>query len=306
MQTSGSPIQKIDLLARGIDTTVQLSILREDLNHPLLENGTLVSGNKWRKLKYNIQHVLEQRLKGMLTFGGAYSNHLYAVAAAGNAFGFQTMGIVRGKEWQQKTNPTLQFCKQQGMQFIFWDRATYRNKEAYTETLQQQYPDFWIVPEGGSNTLATKGVQEIWENDLSSFSIIAVPVGTGGTLSGLILGSQGKAHLLGFNVLKFDLSPNVQTVLKARNYALANWEINGQFHFGGFAKYTPELLHFMQEFKAIYKITLEPLYTAKMMYGIFDSIKKRVFKEDAHILAIHTGGLQGLAGFEARYALGMI
>lgn len=300
MQTSGSPIQKIDLLAWGIDTTVQLSILREDLNHPLIENGTLVSGNKWRKLKYNIQYVLQHRLKGMLTFGGAYSNHLYAVAAAGKAFGFQTMGIVRGKEWQQKINPTLQFCKQQGMQFIFWDRTTYRNKETYTETLKQQYPNFWIVPEGGSNTLAIKGVQEIWENDLSSFSTIAVPVGTGGTLSGLILGSQGKAHLLGYSALKFDLSPNIQTVLKARNYTLTNWEINSQFHFGGFAKYTPELLHFMQQFKSKYKITLEPLYTAKMMYGIFDSIKKKVFKQDAHILAIHTGGLQGLAGFEAR------
>jgi len=303
VQTSGSPIQKIDLSALGLETTIQLSVLREDLNYPLIKGGEFVLGNKWRKLKYNIQHVLDQRFKGILTFGGAYSNHLYAVAAAGKAFGFKTIGVVRGKEWQHKTNPTLQFCTQRGMQLIFWDRSTYRNKEDDIESLQQEFADYWIVPEGGSNALALKGVQEIWNLDLTGFSTIAVPVGTGGTLSGLILGSLSKAYLLGFSALKFDLNPTIETILKANDYTFSNWGINNQYHFGGFARYTDELLHFMRQFKSTYHIALEPLYTAKMMYGIFDGIEKGIYETNTHILAVHTGGLQGLAGFEARYGV---
>jgi len=300
MQTSGSPIQKIDLLAWGLETTVQLFMLREDLNHPLIEHGEFVSGNKWRKLKYNIQHVLQQQLKGILTFGGAYSNHLHAVAAAGKAFGFKTIGIVRGKEWKDKTNPTLQFCKQQDMHLIYWNRSTYRNKEDQTKNLQKQFSNYWIVPEGGSNALAIKGVQEIWQNDLSRFSTIGVPVGTGGTLSGLILGSLGKSKILGYGALKFDLTPSIETTLKSYDYLFQNWQLNAQYHFGGFAKYTEKLLLFMRQFKATYQISLEPLYTAKMMYGIFEGIETNLFETDAQILAIHTGGLQGLQGFEAR------
>ncbi len=302
MQTTGSPIQKIDLTAWGIKTRVQLSILREDLNHPSIKHGAFVSGNKWRKLKYNIQHVQQQDLAGILTFGGAYSNHLHATAAAGKAFNFNTIGIVRGKEWQQKTNPTLQFCQQHGMQLIYWDRSTYQSKEQETERLQQQFPDYWIVPEGGSNALALKGVQEIWEdNVLSAFSTIVVPVGTGGTFTGLILGSQHKATLLGFSVLKFDFSTSIKSALAANNCSFTNWQLNHQYHFGGFAKYNNALLQFMQQFQSTYQIDLDPLYTAKMMYGLVDSIQQGKFTEEEHLLAIHTGGLQGLLGFEARY-----
>lgn len=302
MKTTGSPIQKIDLEAWGIKTTVQLSILREDLNHPVIAHGAFVSGNKWRKLKYNILHVQQQGLTGILTFGGAYSNHLHATAAAGKAFNFKTIGIVRGKEWQHQTNPTLQFCQQQGMQLMYWDRSTYRNKEQETERLQQQFLDYWIVPEGGSNALALKGVQEIWEDHLlTSFSTIAVPVGTGGTFTGLILGSKDNANLFGFSVLKFDFTATIESALAANNCSFAHWQLNDHYHFGGFAKYSDDLLQFIQQFKSTYHINLEPLYTAKMLYGIFEGILQRKFRADEHILAIHTGGLQGLQGFEERY-----
>lgn len=303
MQSTGGPIQLINLTDFGIQSKVQLSILREDLNHPNIENGSFICGNKWRKLKYNIQYVLKNNLEGMLTFGGAFSNHLYAVAAAGKAFGFRTTGIVRGEEWQNKSNPTLQFCLEQNMQLHFWSRKKYRNKEKETVCLQETYPDFLVIPEGGTNALAIKGVQEIWENPLDSFSTIAVPIGTGGTFTGLISGSKGKSTILGFSTLKLDFVPIIQAALQTQKYPFSNWEVNNDFHFGGFAKFNDELISFIQKFKAVYNIQLEPLYTAKMMYGIFDGIQKGLFKENSNILAIHTGGLQGLAGFEARHQI---
>lgn len=303
MQSTGSPIQTISLIDFGIKSTVRLSILREDLNHPTIENGGFVYGNKWRKLKYNIEYALKNNLEGMLTFGGAFSNHLYAVAAAGKAFGFKTIGIVRGEEWQNKSNPTLQFCRAQNMELIFWSRSKYRNKEKETEHLRQAYQHFWLVPEGGTNALALKGVQEIWENPLASYSTIAAPIGTGGTFTGLILGSKGKATILGYSALKLDFNPTIETTLQTHRYPFSNWKVNSNYHFGGFAKHNEELIDFMQQFKAVYNIQLEPLYTAKMMFGIFDGIQKGLFKNDVHILAVHTGGLQGLAGFKERYQI---
>jgi len=303
IQTSGSPVQTLDLVAFGIKPTIKLSVLREDLNHPIIEGGKHINGNKWRKLQYNIQHVLENQLKGILTFGGAFSNHLYAVAAAGSAFGFHTIGIVRGKEWQEKNNATLQFCQQQGMQLVYWDRTTYRQKDTLNSQLQKQYPDYWIVPEGGTNDLAIKGVSEMAIPNLDTFTEVTVPIGTGGTLAGLILAAKNRSYIAGYSALKIDFQPTIENLLGKSIHTHINWSVNHNYHFGGYAKYNEDLLAFIRKFKTIYDIQLEPLYTGKMMYGIVEQIKNEMFEQGSHILAIHTGGLQSLAGFEKRFEI---
>lgn len=299
MLTTGSPIEPVDLNLFKIDSSVKLFILREDLNQPKVKNGHLISGNKWRKLKYNIQYVVKNRLEGMLTFGGAYSNHLHAVAAAGKIFNFKTIGIVRGEELANKTNATIEFCKQQNMQLHYWSRKEYRNKEAWQKELLVKYPEFLIVPEGGTNNSAFKGVEEIWENPLHQYDVICTPIGTGGTFTGLITGSKGRSNISGFPALKADFTSTIKKNLEALNYTHKNWQFNTNYHFGGFAKVDNDLINFIKQFKSLYNIQLEPLYTGKMMYGIFDMIKQNCFEDGNKIIAMHTGGLQGLKGFKA-------
>ena len=265
----------------------EISIKRLDLVHPH------ISGNKFFKLKYNLLAAQQQGYKKLLTFGGAYSNHIAATAYAAQLFGFESLGIIRGEELASKPlNPTLNTAQQFGMQLQFVTRETYRQKQssAYLAQLQQDYPDYYVIPEGGTNPLAIQGCAEILsDEDRQNYDLICCAVGTGGTIAGLIEASTSQQQVLGFSALKGDfLSTEVEQLTKKRN-----WQITDQYCCGGYAKTTPELLQFIQDFEQQYDIPLEQIYTGKMLLGLTDLIQQGAFPRDHRILVIHSGGLQG-------------
>jgi len=273
---------------------VELFIKREDKIHPI------ISGNKYRKLKYNLIEAKKQDFKILLTFGGAFSNHIAAVAVAGNQYGIKTIGIIRGEELADKfnENPTLQLALSSGMQLKFVSRKDYRDKESeeFIERLKAEFGKFYLVPEGGTNDFAIKGCEEILNNNDKDFDYICCPVGTGGTISGLINCSQPRQQVLGFPALKGDfLKDNI-----IKFATKTNWKLIADYHFGGYAKINLELISFINEFKETQNIPLDPIYTGKMMYGIMDLIKKGFFPKGSKILVIHTGGLQGIEGMNLR------
>ena len=278
---------------------IQLFIKREDKIHPE------VSGNKFRKLKYNLQEAKNQGKKAILTFGGAYSNHILAAASAGKISGLETIGVIRGDELSKdlektlKSNSTLRKSSEYGMKFVFLSRDEYRDKmnPDLIHSLQNQFGDFYLIPEGGSNELAVKGCEEILTKEDSRFDYICSCVGTGGTLAGLILSSNPTQKVLGFPALKGDfLQEEINRFVQTHK----NWELITEYHFGGYGKYTKELIDFINEFRTQTQIPLDPIYTGKMVFGILDLIKKEYFSEGSKLLAIHTGGLQGIEGFNNR------
>ena len=266
---------------------VPLTIKRLDQIHPQ------ISGNKFFKLKYNFQEAQQQGFKSVLTFGGAYSNHIAATAFAAHQFGFNSVGIIRGEELKDRPlNHTLKTAQALGMQLHFISRTAYREKDQpeFLQTLSQQFPSHYVIPEGGTNPLAIQGCKEILtEQNKLHFDVICCAVGTGGTMTGLIEASHSRQMVIGFSALKGDfLTEEVrQKTLKS------NWYITDDFCCGGYAKTTPSLLEFMTWFEQQYQIPLEQVYTAKMLYGIFQWIKQAKFKANQRILLIHTGGLQG-------------
>jgi 1-aminocyclopropane-1-carboxylate deaminase len=275
---------------------IKLFIKRDDLIHPQ------VSGNKWRKLKYNLQEARLQNKKRILTFGGAFSNHIYSLAAAGKICDFETIGIIRGEE-TFPLNPTLIFAKECGMQLYYINREKYRDKDKpeFIEELKSQYGNCYIVPEGGSNTLALPGVAELLTEIEIPYDVICTPIGTGGTMAGLISGIQNDATVLGFASLKGEnyLENEIQQLLKDTSAIHSkNWEVIHQYHFGGYAKINCELAHFIRNFEQQYQIPLDPVYTSKMLFGILDLCSKGYFEKGKTIIALHTGGLQGLAGMD--------
>ena len=285
--------QKVSL--PGTDAEIYLK--RLDLVHPE------ISGNKWFKLKYNLEAAREKNYNTILTFGGAYSNHIHATAAAGKIFGFQTIGIVRGEE-NLPLNPTLSFAKEKGMRIFYLSRSLYRNKKEkfFKDYLRDYFGDVCIIPEGGSNKLAVKGTSEIVESFERGYDLICAPVGTGGTSAGIIIGLNGDAKYLGFSVLKgggflFEEAGNL--IFKYNQKTYSNWNINLDYHFGGYAKIDYKLIKFMREFKTLNGVELDPIYTGKMLFGIADLINKGKlgFKK---ILALHTGGLQGVEGMKPK------
>jgi 1-aminocyclopropane-1-carboxylate deaminase len=259
-----------------------------------------MSGNKWHKLKYNLQEAKEQGKDTLLTFGGAYSNHIYAVAAAGKIFNFNTIGIIRGEE-HNPLNPTLSFAKENGMRIYYLERGSYRNKNSpeILDDLIKKFGDFYLLPEGGTNEFAVKGCSEIIGKIVKDFDYVCCPCGTGGTLAGLISGLNGSKFALGFAVLKGAsfLKEDVNSLLKSvSDPPTENWDIILDYHFGGYAKFNKKLFEFIERFISLTKIPIEPIYTGKMLYGIYDLISNGFFKQETRIVAIHTGGLQGLSG----------
>jgi len=257
LKSIDSPIQEIqnDLLqSKG----VRLLVKRDDLIHPQ------VSGNKWRKLKYNLLAAKKEQQNTLLTFGGAFSNHIYATAAAGKIFGFKTIGLIRG-ERIEPLNPTLAYAEKMGMELHFISRTDYKRKDdiTYQTELRTQLGDFFLIPEGGTNNNAIKGCSELVEE--VNHQLPALPdfwcasCGTGGTLSGIISGLNGQQKVIGFSV------------------------------------------DFINTFKKENNIQLEPIYTGKLFYGIYDLIKNNYFPKGSSILAVHTGGLQGITGFNRRF-----
>jgi 1-aminocyclopropane-1-carboxylate deaminase len=280
------------------DSGIKLFIKREELNHPEL------SGNKWHKLKYNLITAKESGFETLLTFGGAYSNHIYATAAAGNLFGFKTIGIIRGEE-QLPLNPTLSFATSKGMIIHYVNRKTYREKNSteFIRQLREKFGNFYLVPEGGTNKLAVKGASEIISNIDIDFDYICCACGTGGTLAGLVTGLNGRKKALGFSVLKgssFLLNDVEKLIYESVGEKYNNWDINLDFHFGGYAKINSELIKFMTRFQKITSIPIEPIYTGKLLYGVYNLIINNYFGSKKNILVIHTGGLQGLTGMQKR------
>jgi len=272
------------------NTSIKLVVKREDLIHPF------ISGNKYRKLKFNIEKAKEIKSKRLLTFGGAFSNHIAAVASAGKEYEFDTIGVIRGEElaFKKDLNSTLQFAKNCGMQFKFVTREDYRDKtnSDFINKLRSEFGDFYLIPEGGTNDLAVKGCEEIIKSNDLEFDYICCAVGTGGTISGLINASKKHQHVLGFPALKDDFLQQ-----DIRKFATQdNWKLITDYHFGGYGKIKPELITFINWFKKNHNIPLDPVYTGKMMFGIFDLIEKGFFPKDSKVLAIHTGGLQGIHG----------
>lgn len=273
---------------------VSLTIKREDLNHPL------ISGNKYRKLKYNLVEAEKQGFGTILTYGGAFSNHIAATAYAGKLHGFKTIGVIRGEELHDKwpENPTLKLAYDHGMQFHFIARDIYREKENPTERekLKSLFGSFYRLPEGGSNILAVKGCEEILTASDMGFNYIATAVGTGGTLAGITNASDSKQRVLGFPALKGDFLKE-----DIRKFAhKENWRLQTAYHFGGYAKVSVELVDFINRFKRETQISLDPIYTGKLLFGILDMVKKDQFRPNTKVLAIHTGGLQSIAGMNEK------
>jgi len=260
----------------------------------------IISGNKYRKLKYNLLHAKKGRFNTLLTFGGAYSNHIVATAYAGEEIGLKTIGIIRGEElfnkWDQ--NPTLFMANKAGMQFKFVSRITYRGKEhtSFLKRLEEEFGLFYMLPEGGTNALAIRGCEEILTDSDASFNVICCSVGTGGTLAGIINSSYANQRVLGFPALKGDfLKKDIRKFARREN-----WELQSDYHFGGYAKVTPALIAFVNDFRKETQIPLDPIYTGKMMFGILDMVAKGCFEPNSKILAIHSGGLQGIEGMNQK------
>lgn len=278
---------------------VTLYMKREDEIHPF------ISGNKYRKLKYNILEAKEQGASTLLSFGGAYSNHISALAYAGQKYGFQTIGVIRGEELgvdlekTLKNNYTLKQAYENGMRFKFMSRAQYRDKQdsALINRLKAEFGDFYMVPEGGTNEFAIKGCEEILMPEDKKYDIVCTAVGTGGTIAGLINSASEGQEILGFPSLKGDfLEGEIKKYIKPKN----NWKLIHDYHFGGYAKINEILISFINDFYRQTTIPLDPVYTGKMMFGIMDMINNNYFKQKCKILAIHTGGLQGINGMNER------
>ena len=272
------------------NSSVLLSMKREDLLHPF------VSGNKFRKLKYNLLEAKKLNHTTIITFGGAYSNHIAATAFACKEAGLKSIGIIRGEELESKIqqNPTLQFAQSCGMTFEFISRDEYQNKTNadFLSHLTSKYGNHYVLPEGGSNSLAVKGCEEILTLDDTEFDYICCAVGTGGTIAGLINSAKPHQKIIGFPALKGDFLSN-----DIRKFATnTNWKLICDYHFGGYANVNQTLISFMNEFYIDYQIPLDPIYTSKMVFGVLDLIEKKYFPENSKILMIHTGGLQGNKG----------
>lgn len=278
------------------DTTrnIEVFIKREDLIHPV------VSGNKFRKLKYNLLQAQAENQSQILTFGGAYSNHIAAAAFAAQENGLQAIGIIRGEELFDKiaSNPTLLFAQNCGMQLHFVSRENYRlkNEASFLEKLTKEFGSFYLVPEGGTNDLAVQGCEEILLEQDARFDYICCAVGTGGTIAGLINSAKPHQKVLGFPALKGDFLRN-----EIRNFAKnTNWDLITDYHFGGYGKVNPALIAFINIFYKETKILLDPVYTGKMLFGVIDLIQNNYFPEGSQILAIHTGGIQGIQGMNLK------
>lgn len=291
-----SPLQQLHS-AFLEQANINLYVKRDDLIHPQF------GGNKWRKLKYNLDYARQRQFDTLLTFGGAWSNHIYATAAAGKYFGFKTIGLIRGEE-HTPLNATLSFARSCGMQLHYINRAEYRKKHEveFIQKIKQQYGDVYILPEGGSNTLAIKGckeiVDEISEQIDKPFDVICCASGTGATLAGIISSIQSEQYAIGFSALKGGdfLNEEVSQFLSEEN-TKRNWRIEDRYHFGGYAKVDDSLIQFIKDFNSQYGIMLDAVYTGKMFFGLFQLITEGHFEKHSTIVAIHSGGLQGNAGY---------
>lgn len=281
------PYQTLEL-TQLIHSNIQITVKRIDLVHPT------ISGNKWFKLKYNLIEAKRLGCTQLLSFGGAYSNHIDALAHAAHDFGLDSIGIIRGDELASKPlNPTLSRAQSLGMKLEFISRQDYRDKQnpEYLAKLQLAYPQAYIIPEGGTNILAVKGCEEILsEHDRQDYDLIVCAVGTGGTFSGLVNASHPKQRLLGFSALKGDFLST--EVAKWVDRTKQNWTIYDESVFGGYGKFDNRLLDFIESIERQSNLPLEPIYTGKAIYRLLAMIEQGQLAGHNRVLFIHTGGLQ--------------
>ena len=287
------PEISIPIIEIPLEKNIRLFLKREDLIHPH------ISGNKYWKLFYNINSYLEPKPENpfIITFGGAFSNHIAATAALGKKFQLKVLGIIRGEELQNKwqENPTLKLAHENGMEFRFVTREAYRNKESLTQILQKEFPEALIIPEGGTNDCAVEGIQYMLNSETKSFDYLCTAVGTGGTVAGISKFAEENQQVLGFKVVDDDSLYNRVVELSKRN----NCKLI-EAHDGGYGKISDENIRFINVFKEKYGIQLDPIYTGKMMKKIFELIDDNYFPDGSKILAFHTGGLQGIFGANER------
>ena len=267
---------------------LQIFLKREDKIH------NIISGNKYRKLKFNLIKAKELGFKGLLTFGGAYSNHILAVAYAAKKNGFKSLGFIRGEEIVNNylENTTLKYSHDLGMKFNFLSRSNYKLKtnEYYLTKLKKEFKDYYFIPEGGTNALGVLGCQEILNDNDKEFDYICCSVGTGGTICGLINSSNENQKIIGFSSINKNYLLNDITKFVTNE----NWMVVDDFSFGGYGKVNEELIEFMNNFRLKYGILLDPIYTSKLVYGVLNLITNNFFKPNSKILMIHTGGHQGI------------
>jgi 1-aminocyclopropane-1-carboxylate deaminase len=283
------PKHKIPIIEISIGKKARLFIKREDLTHPE------ISGNKYWKMFYNVKKYLEKEVSArkIITFGGAFSNHIAAAAALGKEFGIETLGIIRGDElensWQE--NPTLSLAYKNGMTFRFVTREIYRDKETLMKNLQEEFPESLVVPEGGTNENAVEGIQFMLNEETQDFDYLCSAIGTGGTLSGISKFAEEHQKVIGFKAVKDEsLEKRILNFSKRQNFTIFDASD------GGFGKITDENIRFINKFYQDFGIVLEPVYTGKMLRKIFELIEEDYFPENSKILAFHTGGLQGIKG----------
>ena len=268
---------------------VELWLKRDDLLHPV------VSGNKWRKLKYSLQQVLLLKKNVIVSMGGQYSNHIHALAYAGKLLGIKTHGLIRG-EPRAVLTPTLQDALQWGMEIQYVSRTNYRKlrQDNDYEHYCGNMNSYWL-PEGGASELALQGVAELVQEIDIDYDVICVACGTGTTLAGIVNVISQQIKAVGIAVLKHAEFLNTQVALMLRGDC-HNWEINFDYHCGGYAKSNDNLLEFIENFQQKHNIALDRIYTGKMMYAIYELVKLGYFKAGQRIIAVHTGGLQGNRG----------
>ena len=309
-QTSSplNPFEKINSPLQHLDTLkgVEVYIKRDDLIHPE------VSGNKWRKLKYHYEAFRKSGKEVMLTFGGAFSNHIAATAALGKMYGFETKALVRGEE--VISNPTLDFCRACGMEIEPISRKQYdaRDNPEFIEMLQEALPNVYLIPEGGKGALGMRGCLDIMNEVEEKFDWVCVAGGTGTTMAGMMSSGYETKYQL-FSALKggeflrkaiqqhlVGFGQQFSTKGVGKVSSRASLHMQNDYHFGGYGKVQPELIDFMNEFYRKYLIPLDPIYTGKMMFGIWDLLERGAIEPGTRILAIHSGGLQGIKGMNER------
>lgn len=290
-----SPVQEVTLPILR-EKGIHLLVKRDDLIHPE------VSGNKYRKLKYNLLEALRLNASPLITFGGAFSNHLYATAAACHLLNLPAVGFVRGED--DPNNPTLRFCREKGMELHFLSRQSYRLKQLApeVEAFLRQHPSHFLIPEGGTNRLALLGVKEVWDELAGQLShlpdVVVLSAGTGGTAAGLLASTLDDVKLLVIPALKSHHFSDEIRNLAGITEGEGRFDIFGEYSFGGYGKWDHSLLEFMDEFTRSTAIPLDPIYTAKAMYGLLNLVRQDHFAPGTTLLFLHTGGLQGMNGIQ--------
>lgn len=289
-----TPLQKLSHPLLD-EKQIGLYVKRDDLTHPE------IMGNKWRKLKYNLVEARSEEKIGIVTLGGAYSNHIAATAAACRDFGFKSIGIIRGDELHEQSNPTLQYAASCGMEMDFIDREQYRSLRENPYEVLNNYNDYYFLPEGGTNALAIKGCKEIIDEIDIDFDLMACPIGTGGTFCGLLSASKKDQHIMGLSTLKGDfIDAEIGELVSKFAIGNTNYTVNKEYHFGGYGKTTAELIDFINWFKEYFGLQLDPIYTGKSFFGVWDMIISDKFEKNLEIVLLHTGGLQGIEGFNRK------